>query len=150
VSNPFIRDAQAHPDLFDLRLPATPSEIAALEGSIRAKLPAAFAEVLEVLGQGSFFDSETLLGVHEADEGVGDLEQVNRELHDKQGLDDSLIVFHIGTHGLHAFDTQSGGAEHEVVTLDGDTLVRGAVYDGFEAWYEERIRPEYKDLLGLD
>ena len=38
----------------------------------------------------------------------------------------------------------------EVVALDEDTLDRGEVYESFDAWYQERMRPEYEDILGLE
>ena len=107
-------------------------------------------EVLTAIGQGSFFDNETLLGVHEADDGAGDLERVNREMREKQGLPASLVVFHLGFGGVHAFDTDGAGPEFEVVALDEDSLARGEVYTGFDEWYEECIRVEYASLLGLE
>ena len=111
MSTALISDAHEYPHLFDFRLPASRSEIAAIEHLLGAKLPPTFCEVLETLGQGAFFDGESLLGVHEADDGTGDIEQVNRELRDKQGLPPSLVVFHLGTGGLHAFDTETVGPE---------------------------------------
>jgi hypothetical protein len=150
VQSTLVEDSEARPDLFAFRLPNSPSEIAALESRIHARLPPSYRDVLETIGQGSFFDNETLLGVHEAEEGVGDLEQVNRELHLKQGLPENLIVFHIGLNGMHAFDTETPGPEHEVVALHEDTLARGEVYEGFEDWYLACIREEYESLLDLE
>ena len=60
------------------------------------------------------------------------------------------IVFHIGLNGLHAFDTDTPGPEHEVVGLHEDTLERGELYEGFEDWYLACIREEYESLLDLE
>ena len=150
MSSALIHDAEQHPELFDFKLPSTPPEIEALEHQLRVKLPPSYGDVLQALGQGSFFDNETLLGVHEADEGTGDIADINRQLHEKQGLAPELIVFHLGRHALHAFDTETTGPEYQVVELNEDTLARGEIYDGFEAWYEENIRIEYASILGLE
>ena len=145
-----VRDAEEHPDLFDLKLPCSPPEVAALEHQLKAKLPTAYREVLERLGQGSFFDNETLLGVHETEEGVGGLLEVNHELHEKQGLDPRYVVFHIGTGGLHAFDTESAGPDYEVVALDEDSLQESDRFETFEAWYTAGVRAHYEGILELD
>ena len=145
-----VADVDRNPELFELRIPVSEAELDDVEEELGGRLPPSYRAVLRRFGQGLMYDSESLLGVHEIDEGLGDLVEVNRRLREDQGLAPQLLVFHLGSGGLHAFDTQTAGPEHGVVALDEDTLERGRTFDDFDSWYVEFLREQYAQLLDLD
>jgi len=149
MSIALLEDIERHPECFDLQRPVLAEELEALEVEIDFPLPDSYRSVLQTRGQGILFDNESLLGVHEIDDGLGDLVSVNRELRDRQGADPALIVFHLGSGGLHAFDT-AGHGEPIVVALDEETLQRGEIYESFEDWYVDYLRPAYASVLELE
>lgn len=150
MSDLLLQDAEDYPDSFDLKRPALRSEIESVEEQLGESLPPSFCDILTQLGQGIFFDNESLLGVHEVEHGHGDLLSINHDLRAKQGLPEYFLVFHLGTGGLHAFDTRTRGPEFEVVALDEDTLAPGQTYAGFDEWYLEVMREEYSNLVDLE
>ena len=144
-----LQDIEEHPDLFDIAHPVISDEIERIEAELGAELPPSSREILERHGQGTFFDNESLLGVHQPDEGLGELLGVNQELRIVQNMPDHFLVFHLGTGGLHAFDLRTRGPEYGVIALDEETLEPGESFDNLETWYREHIRRVYAEVLGL-